>query len=888
MTHRTPSGWCPACGRPLPDTHPPVAHCPRCGLPVTGPVADRLRHVEAELHRLDARRGALAAQRGSLLTQLRAAAAAPAGSAHPPGAPPLPPPWPPTAPPRPREASPHTARNVLLTLGGVLLTVAALAFTLLSWGSMGIGGRAAVLGTVTLLAVAPPALLLRRTLHATAEAVASVGLVLLLLDAYALRQVSLRDTDPLGYTAAALAVIAALWAAYGLLLPRPRAELGERGPGLRLPLPAAVVLAQLPVPLLAAAEGAGATGLAWALTATAGADALLAVALGGRRPLRAERITAAVAGLVAAVPALALTGWLSATAPHFPAALRTGALFLTGAAVLLLAARRERRLAAPLGSGAGLLLIAASGGLLRTLVPEATWVMPGYLLSAAALAGALAARTPAVRRLRRRSTTTGLLLAAAAVHVLALVTAVPALGQALLQPMARVATPWQGAPAGAAGATLLPGWPWAGDAGTPVLLAVPALVLLAAARLLAPGAPRRTATAGAVALAGATAVVAPLALGLSASAVTVWLAALVAVLVALPIVVPGEGVALTATVAAVVVGGSVTGWALADRTATVVVLAVLTCVFATAAGLRTRPAARTGKGATPARPAGAVGAVCAATAVLAAAGLARALPAAAGAPAPHAAFAVLGVAALTVPLAARLRTVQARDGAARTGGDHAVDALAVECTGYVAAGWAVVLTLGRPPLLALALALCGVLAGAVALRADRRPAGYAATVLFLLATWVRLYASQVSLPEAYTLPPAAVALGVGVLRARAVPGLSSWTAYGPALSCALLPSLVAVWGDPHWLRPLLLGAGALGVTLLGARLRLRAPLLAGALVLALVAGHELAPYVTQVIGALPRWLPPALAGTLLLGVGATYEQRMSDVRRVRSAWRRLG
>lgn len=44
-----------------------------------------------------------------------------------------------------KDASGRGAQNVLLTLGAVLLSVAALAFTLVSWGSLGIAGRAAVL-----------------------------------------------------------------------------------------------------------------------------------------------------------------------------------------------------------------------------------------------------------------------------------------------------------------------------------------------------------------------------------------------------------------------------------------------------------------------------------------------------------------------------------------------------------------------------------------------------------------------------------------------------------------------------------------------------------------------------------------------------------------------
>ncbi|NUR41172.1 MAG: hypothetical protein HOV73_13930, partial [Streptomyces sp.] len=46
--------------------------------------------------------------------------------------------------------------------------------------------------------------------------------------------------------------------------------------------------------------------------------------------------------------------------------------------------------------------------------------------------------------------------------------------------------------------------------------------------------------------------------------------------------------------------------------------------------------------------------------------------------------------------------------------------------------------------------------------------------------------------------------------------------------------------------------------------------------------HELAPYIVQVTDALPRWVPPALAGLLLLALGATYEQRIRDVRRLRN------
>ncbi|NED80187.1 hypothetical protein G3I76_08805, partial [Streptomyces sp. SID11233] len=115
----------------------------------------------------------------------------------------------------------------------------------------------------------------------------------------------------------------------------------------------------------------------------------------------------------------------------------------------------------------------------------------------------------------------------------------------------------------------------------------------------------------------------------------------------------------------------------------------------------------------------------------------------------------------------------------------------------------------------------------------------------------------------------------------------SWTAYGAGLAATLVPSLVGAWADPHWLRPLLLGAAALVITLAGARWRLQALLVLGGAALALDAVHELAPYVVQVVGALPRWVAPALAGVVLLAVGATYEKRLRDARRLRSVLGRM-
>ncbi|HVL18965.1 MAG TPA: hypothetical protein VM387_13245, partial [Gemmatimonadales bacterium] len=237
--------------------------------------------------------------------------------------------------------------------------------------------------------------------------------------------------------------------------------------------------------------------------------------------------------------------------------------------------------------------------------------------------------------------------------------------------------------------------------------------------------------------------------------------------------------------------------------------------------------------------------------------------------------AAAGLALLIVPAATAALAVRVRS-------------VAAEVTGATVGALALALTVPRPAALALALALGGVIAAATALRAERRrAASWTAGALFLAAAWVRLAVWGVTVPEAYTLPVTVPALVVGLLRRRRDPAASSWVAYGPGLAATLVPSLAAVWSDPHWTRPLLLGTGALAVTLLGARFRLQAPLVLGGAALALVAAHELAPYVVQLVGALPRWLPPAAAGLLLLAVGATYERRLREARALRGRLARM-
>ncbi|WP_329114467.1 SCO7613 C-terminal domain-containing membrane protein [Streptomyces sp. NBC_01465] len=837
------------------------------------PPSEELMLIDRELAQLDARRHQLLGRRAWLLSVLQ---------------PPPPHPW---GAPQPRshpETSPPNAQNVLLTLGAVLLTVAALAFTLVSWGHLGIGGRAAVLAAVTLAALAAPVVLLRRSLLSTAESVAGLGLVLTVLDAYALHEVAAADTDPLAYAAGATAALALLWAAYGTAVNR-----------LRLPLPVAVVTAQLPLLLWALATDAGALTTGWALLVTAALD--VALALWG--PGRAVRVVAWAGACATGAPALLTAARLSATAGSSVDAAAPGALLLAGAVLALFIAWRT--LAPVAAAIAGLAALAAVAGALRPALPGA-WTVPAVLACSIALLAVV--RTELPRPVRH-----GLAVASGAVHAAAALWALPAAALALVTPAAWVFKPWSGAP----GSTEVP---WPGLPAATVTLALLAGTLVAAYRFSATERPWRAATAsGALALTWATLLLTPAALELPyAAALSTQVALTVAALAtavaferkgateapavpapaspqapaqtapdptepSAPTVpaarpnaphrpaqpVPGaaphgpavrlephRALAVTALACALLGAVGVSLFALATQAATFAVFGVLFALCAAACA--TTPLVRS----TTAGPA-----VLYATALACATGAALELPV------HRTALIVLAVPAAVALLGARLRR-------------HPL-ALPLEIVASSAALLSVVLAATDATTLALVLALCGALAAGTAVRPERRAVGYAAPVLFVLATWVRLAAWDVAVPEAYTLPVTVPALAIGVLRRRRDPEASSWTAYGPGLAATMLPSLVAAWGDTDWLRPLLLGAAALAVTLVGARSRLQALLMIGGGVLALDALHELAPYIVQVVDALPRWVVPALAGLLLLAVGATYEHRLRDARRLRERLARM-
>jgi len=810
-----------------------------------------------------------------------------------------------------REFSAPSARTALLIVGGVLVVVAALVFTVVSWGRLGIGGRAAVLLAVTACALALPRPLRRRQLTATAEASAAVGLALVLLDGYAARQAGLGGLDRVG-TAGYWAVLTALTAvgaaAYGWW---------QR---LRLPLPVGFLMARLPGLLGTAALGGTTADYATAVIVTAAVDFAVLYALtardatagqaGFRERVGGER---AAIGLVTVARAVgggwALLGGVLAVgsavvAPSPGEVLRAwvplGLMMLLGTALC----RGFRTLPFALRAGsegvAVLALIVGVGAALRYVLP-AGWAVVGYAAPAALITAWAAVACARSGRWAKAATdgpagaatdtpTSGLtgeatggpfappsrvaaalgeLGAASTALLLTGVVVLPTLAHALIRPVVHGVVLWGG------------GHPqqWSWQLATAPLVALwlsaAVLAVMAGLRARAVGdADRHTdrlanALRNARALAAVPAVLLlPVALGLPYGWVLAA-AAVAAISVAVDVVRRPTAALLPRLLVLVATGTLALLWSSADRAAVLAVWGTFAASAAVLAHVLSATAAPPAVRAT-ARVAGVF-------AVLALGVEAVASGATAGLPGHVTAFAVLAVAVAAAGAAAVWHRIPGR-GQVST---------AVEGAGNGLAAIGIALTALHPDALSLALAVTGVAGLAVALRPDRRHAALVGTGLLIASSWVRLALAGVSAPEAYTLPITAAALLIGHRRRTSMPGTGSWPAYGAGLGATMLPSIAAMWGDENWVRPLLLGVAALLATVAGVRTRLQAPLVVGGGVLVLVGLHELAPTVVQVFGLLPRWVPVAAAGLLLLLLGATYEKRIDKARRLRDTVRSM-
>ncbi|MBF4624074.1 SCO7613 C-terminal domain-containing membrane protein [Clavibacter sp. VKM Ac-2872] len=132
--------------------------------------------------------------------------------------------------------------------------------------------------------------------------------------------------------------------------------------------------------------------------------------------------------------------------------------------------------------------------------------------------------------------------------------------------------------------------------------------------------------------------------------------------------------------------------------------------------------------------------------------------------------------------------------------------------------------------------------------------------------------------ETVSVPIAAALLLVGTRRLVRDPPAGSMRHLSPGLLVLLVPPLLADLGpSPAW-RIVGLGIVALATLLTGARLRLRAPFLIGAVVLFLHAIAQLWPWIREASATVPWWAWAGIGGVVLIAVAARYEQRIRDVK----------
>lgn len=177
--------------------------------------------------------------------------------------------------------------------------------------------------------------------------------------------------------------------------------------------------------------------------------------------------------------------------------------------------------------------------------------------------------------------------------------------------------------------------------------------------------------------------------------------------------------------------------------------------------------------------------------------------------------------------------------------------------------------------LALHLLVAGALLATSALiHRSRRDLVWAAMPVFALASWVWFGDNGVTAPEPYTLPVAVLLTVAGLVHLRRNPDAGTELALLPGLLVGTFPTLIWVLGEPVSARALALGAACLVLTIVGAALRWSAPLLVGSIVGAVVVVREIAPYASEV----PQWVWIGLAGALLTTVGITWERRLLEIR----------
>ena len=162
---------CPECGAGIDG---PRARCATCGLVLTGPTATRLAGQLSTADRT--------------MDQLRAESQASVPASAPPRY---------AMPPVARRSTSISGSAVILGLGGLCLMVAAVVFISVSWGTLTLTDKAAVLGVVTAVLALCSAAVTRKGLRGSAETLWACTVIDLALDLWAVRRTGLAGSGRL-------------------------------------------------------------------------------------------------------------------------------------------------------------------------------------------------------------------------------------------------------------------------------------------------------------------------------------------------------------------------------------------------------------------------------------------------------------------------------------------------------------------------------------------------------------------------------------------------------------------------------------------------------------------------------------------------------------------
>ena len=869
-------GACPRCGARLSAAiGTPNAACPSCHLALGGPLVAELSDLNrrhGELHRYRNEVLAIVAhdleanerRRGEVLAALEPASPTAAGQ----------PPHQAAERGRPAGGNGRGTQALLLGLGVLCLAIAVAVFAAVGWGRLNPAGQAAVLLAATVVAGFGGLALHRRGLRATGEAVLCLAAAMVLVDIAVFGDALGAGAGDLRFWSGGLALLAALGAATrrwggagGLAPPSSGALIGVVAAQLTLPMAVGAALGRHSSTGFDLTLGdPGLTQVGIAGVAVVGIVQAIVVTLGTR-----ERRWSPASPVVGMALLTAAAGWFvsasMALALNEPTA---AAAILAGAAIAATLAALLPQLGSAWTNLAAAGTAAAALGAWTALAPDAlsltVWVATGAALAV------LAACTTPQRSRWGGALVAGLVLAGTTWVLLA------AGGSALDDLTTRLG----GTPEGTAGAD----YSWA------EVLAVAMIVTAAvvgALMILARHRNRRAwigpLTAAAVVLIAYLAMALPPLIGVSQLtwAIVLTMAAATGAVAAAAVSVSGAvGAALRAA-----------GWAATGTTAAAALALgfvgddlglwwVLTGVAAILAVLTGR-AGRTGESSGLACVAGVLTVVGAAsTAALFDAG-----------PTWVAIVAVTTSGVLAVATAAIVwaaEDVAAAGRVSRSVAGTIWSAVARPFIPLMLGAQAIALLVAVVDSIDRQAATSGtvnLLIGAVcwfaiSILARRGLAAAVGAVLTQCAAWLALGIAGVWLIEAYTVPGALVLLALGAEAMRRSPQRGSWTALSPALVVALVPSSVVAVDDGGARMLVLIAVGAL-LVIVGAVLRLGAPVVAGACCVVALSFVELAP----LIGSLPRYLTFGTAGAVLLVTGATFERRRAELRSLHRQLRSL-